>query len=241
MAYKTPVLDEIYVETFYEAGSIRAESFFSIVPKLMEADFSEVEFSEAGIRLAIDPDAEDSVVPQPKPRVRCWLPDRSAVAQVSEDMVAVNLVGDYPGWARFTELFGEVLKSTQAGTPEAQPRSMNLSTIDRFTLPREGFRLGNYIQCGGTFIPAWYADADGNMDVNLGRGFLAKDGFNRKIGLRVRIEGDEVAVQLRASFHDRLQTVEPSGLLEALHEESTKTFESIITDRVREEIMGGLV
>jgi len=242
LAYKNPTLDEVYAELFCDLNSLRAEDFFSVVPRLAAVGFSDVEFADTGIELLGVPlDAEGQVIPKRRHRVRCWLPDHSGLAQVAEDLLAVNLVGEYPGWDRFRELFSLLLASGREGLPDASFSSLSLTTIDRFKVPRSGdFRFGEYIQCGGRFIPEWYKDAREGLDVNLGLGFLATDHFNRKVSVRLRLEEEEAAFQLRAEFHNQLAGKDPEEVLEDLHRDSNATFEAIITDRVRMEVMGGV-
>ena len=232
----------MYAELFFEPGSLRAEDFFSVVPKLVEEGFSDVEFADGGMELlGISLDAEGQVVPMRKHRVRCWLQDRSGLAQVAEDLLAVNLVGEYPGWDRFAELFGRLLKSCRMGRADARFASLSLTTIDRFKVPgSDAFRFGAYINCGGRFVPEWYAEARENLDINLGLGLLKTDHFNRKLSVRLRREDDAFAFQVRAEFHDKLGGGDPQEVLEGLHGESNATFEAIITDRVREDVMGGV-
>jgi hypothetical protein len=239
LGYKKPTLVEIYSEINLEAGSLTEARIFDVVPNLKNAGFSEIEFATAGFTLDF-PAGGSPPRPREKQRIRCWKPGKRELAQVGEDLLVVNLTGDYPGWGHFLQLFTDVRDALRSGLGAVPVSSLSLRTIDRFTVPKDGFRVADYLQVGGALIPRWYHDSRESIDVTVGRGFLPYDGRNRSISVAVRSFTDPVTVEFQAAFHDTVADPDLIRLLEALHDESNETFESLISDRTRNDIMGGL-
>ena len=119
---------------------------------------------------------------------------------------------------------------------------MLLQTIDNFSVNREGFSLGQYLNCGGDKVPAWYQNSNESADITLGKGFLEEDMKNRQIKIGIRKQKDSFSVRIDSIFHNKLNTNRDlNEVLEELHAESNESFESMITDKVRNEIMKGIV
>jgi hypothetical protein len=133
----------------------------------------------------------------------------------------------------------EARDAFQAGMGALPVKSLNLRTIDRFSVPRERFRARDYLQVGGLLIPKWYQDSRESLDIDLGKGFLQHDSRNRNVIVRIRSFSDPATVEILAAFHDEVSNRDLTRLLEALHTESNDTFEALVTDRTRSEIMGG--
>lgn len=239
MGYRKPTLVETYAELHLESGTLTEARFFDVVPKLKELGFTEVEFARA---LSIDFKPERLNFPRETQRVRCWKPGKRELAQVGEDLFVVNLTGDYPGWDNFVHLFNEGLGALGTGLGGLKVRSLNLLTTDQFLVPKEGFLVSHYLGVGGRVIPKWYENCKESIDINIGRGMLEPDGRNRQIQIGVRGAADPVTIGFQASFHDAVgEGTNLQDLLEDLHRESNVTFESLITDRTRNEIMGGRI
>jgi len=228
---------EIYAEVHFQDGSLTSAQFFDLVPHLKTIGFEDVQF---GRTQPLDlPEGRD-VQQVTSPHVRCWSEDKRQLVQLFEDMIAVNLIAPYPGWSTYRSLFGRVRDTVITGLGMLPVESLSLNTIDRLVAPRRDFRLGRYLNCGGPKIPASCSNIEHAFDLTLGIGLLRDDGFNRQIRLTGRPSGDTFAVFLDAVFHDRFSRgSDLVQLLDALHEESVDTFECMITDVTREEVMGG--
>lgn len=238
MAYKKPTLIETYAELHLAERTLSEARFFDVVPKLKELGFTEVELATAGLSFDIKPGRLG--MPRETQRVRCWKPGRQELAQVGEDLFVVNLTGEYPGWDRFVHLFDEGFGALEAGLGKLAVRSLNLLTRDQFQVPRDGFSVSEYLAVGGRVIPKWYEDCHESLDLSIGRGLLDPDGRNRQIQVGVRAAADPVTIAFQAAFHDVVKEgANPRAMLEGLHNESNDTFESLITDRTRNHVMGG--
>lgn len=245
MSYKKPLLVELYSEFHFAPGTLNPSTYFDIVPKLKGCGLTNVELGEVfGLNIALQKDGP-AVGPQTStPHVRCWSPAKDQLAQMLQNMLVVNVVVDqtrpYRGWGDFIEFVGSVAGCARSAMATWPLESLSLNTIDRFDVPREGFRLGRYLNCGGPRLPQWYDDAAESCDVILGRGVVKLEGRNRQLRISVRFIDEKVRVDIQSAFHDRL--ADSDGyitLLEKLHEESNRSFESLLTDETRQKVMGG--
>ena len=153
----------------------------------------------------------------------------------------MNLVGEYPGWPGFTELLESAVRVVASKSGQFVVSSMNLHTIDRFSVPTESYVFDRYVNCGGKFVPDWYIGAREALDITLGRALVKEDTWNRQIIVRVR-RREPVSIEFRVGLHNVVRSDENwKDVLETLHDESNQVFELLITDTTRNEIMGGLV
>jgi len=239
VAYKKPTLTETWAEVHLSTGSLTEARFFEVVPRLKELGFVDIEFATVGLSLEI---GQGAPIPREKQRVRCWKPGRKELVQVGEDLLISNLTGDYPGWDAFVALFTRSLGALQDGLGTPDIRSLNLLTKDDFKVKKAGFLVSDYLNVGGPVVPRWYEGCNESLDLDMGYGLLETDGRNRQIHVTVHAAKDPIAVTIRANFHDRVEEgVDLLGMLERLHSESNATFESLITPRLRDEVMEGRV
>lgn len=240
LSYSKPTLVETFAEIHLAPETLTEARFFEVVPKLKDAGFTEIEFATVGVSLEVKP-GRSVPVPRDRQRVRCWKPGKTQLVQVGEDLLVVNLTGEYPGWDGFVALFNEAYEALEAGLGQVEVQSLNLLTIDLFRVSKERFSISKYLNTNGEAIPKWFADCRESVDMNLGRGLLQVDGHNRQVHVNVQAATDPVSVRFQAQFHERVEAgSDLMGVLERLHGESNMTFESLITDRVRKDIMGGL-
>ncbi|MBI4677400.1 MAG: TIGR04255 family protein [Elusimicrobia bacterium] len=239
-SYKKPTITEIYSEIFLERRSLGDSECFDLVPRFKAAGLDKIEMCQS---LGFPPQSEP-VPSQGKvefvPRIRCWSPDKIRLAQVSRDVVTINLVGQYPGWTAFQNLFDSALTALTSVVSKEKIKSISLHTIDKFEAPTEGFTLGKYLTAGGERIPAWYADVKDSCDINLGMGFVNREGYNKKLNIALRRTEKGYIFRINSEIHYLVKQGQVvKDLLEGLHEESNETFESVISDATRNTIMGG--
>jgi hypothetical protein len=233
MRYKKPTIFEIFIECFLAPSTLSVSRLFDIVPALKEKGFTDVELQPT-FQVGTDE-------PSLRPRIRCWSEGRKKLIQLSEDTLIVNLVGEYPGWQAFTELLENAASVVASKTGQFVIASMNLHTIDRFSVPAESYVFDRYVNCGGKFVPEWYKGACEALDITLGRALVKEDAWNRQIIVRVR-RREPVSIEFRVGLHNVVGSGERwKDVLETLHNESNQVFESLITETTRNEIMGGVV
>lgn len=236
MGYKKPLLVEIYAELHLGAGAMPQAQLLKVV-NLLQPTVPEVEIGAVNT-VELNPSL-GQVIRKTEPRLRCWSAKRDRLVQLSPDLIVVNQVGDYLGWKVFETLFREVQGHLAAAHDKLSIASVSLNTIDKLEVPIEGFTMGKFFECGGRFMPAYYADVREPCDVSLGHGVLDTDGFNRQLRVSLRAEEGKAKVVVNGTFHRRLEKqAELFALLGRLHTESTDTFEALITAETRKH-MGG--
>jgi len=238
VAYHKPTLVETYAELYLAPGTLSQSTMFDVVPELKKLGFTDVELNTVGFSVEFK---QGNPSRRETQRVRCWKPGRTQLVQVGEDLLVVNLTGQYPGWTAFTTLFSQALTGLHAGVGEPRYVSMALGAIDQFSvMPDAGYHVSDFLAVGGAVVPSWYSGCRESLDMDLGHGILASDGHNRQIHINVRVEPEAVNFMLRTEFRERIETTnELTQMLGKLHDESNVVFEQIITDRLRKQVMGG--
>ncbi len=243
MAYKKPILIEIFCELALGPGKFDETKFFDLVPRLKKNGLDQIEFAkQQQLFLTAVPVLPAELLPEQGalPRVRCWSRDRKRLVQLAGDLIVINQVGDYLGWDAFRALFDQTLDAYREsiGTPSVVALSLN--TIDRMRVPEKEFSVGRYLNCGSEKVPSWFADARESCDIVLGRGVLAEDRFNRQLQIRVRRTKEAFQIDINSVFHDAIDATTPiSKRLDQLHEESSSSFRNLITPTTENEVMGG--
>ena len=248
MSYKKPILNEIYIELHLEKNNFRQNDFFTIVPMLNDLGFIDIEmksvstFSVPQKKQSINIDPAQELDHLLIPRVMCFNEKKTQLVQLSPDLIIVNNLTEYLGWKNFKSLFQDINKLFSKTLESFKTKEISLVTTDSFTVDKNEYKLNKYLVCGGDKIPSWYKDSQEAIDIILGRYFLPTDNKNRQIKLSIRPQIDNVLINFKSVFHNVInENTNIIKILEKLHEESTNSFESIITDYTRENIMGGKV
>lgn len=234
MRYKNPALAEIYVKAAFASGLIPDSQLFDFAQPLTVLGLSDREIVGSA---NVQPGSQLGI----SPRLRFWDPARKRLVQLARDSLGINNVAPYIGWDEFSSFVNSVITTLEKNDLPSAFRSVDLTTIDRFRVGSEGYRLGDWLNSDGKYIPMFYADSRVPCDIHLGLGTVPNDGFNRQLQIQVRRVQDNMEFQLRCTFDSALE--DPSKLnavLESAHGEAVETFEAIITDRVRNNIMGGV-
>jgi uncharacterized protein (TIGR04255 family) len=243
VSYNRPIIVEIYADLYLKTGGLPFARFFDVVPELQRHGFTAVEAGDA-VQLETTLTAVRMLsVSQPQ-QVRCWSNDRSRLVQLGPDRLTMNLVspdGTYPGWSAFHDhVVTPTFASLTAAVPMWQPASVALNALDRTAVGGPSFRLGDYLNCGGPRLPSVLADTTVAFDYEIGRGILQFDGRNRQLHVRGRADAGSYVIEMHSVLHDRVDSREGlSPVLDRLHDESVQWFESLITDRMRNEVMEG--
>ncbi len=238
MSYLKPSIVEIFSEISLKPNTLPQVALFELVPELKNNGFTEIELAEVS-EIAVNPLIK-TVLQKKTPRIHCFNKDKTSLVQLSEDFVIVNQRGEYLGWNIYRKIFDLAVASLQKIRNPLPVSSLSLRVQDEFTVPRKGFALGKYLNCGGPRIPSWYANKSDACDITLGLGFLNESGYNKVLNIRVRPKVEEVRIQIESGFQNTLKdTDNPGELIEALHDESNETFESLMTDTTRKDVLGG--
>jgi uncharacterized protein (TIGR04255 family) len=240
VAYRTPIIIETYAELHLAPGGLTQADFFEVVPHLKSRGFAGVELASGGLQLEVK--SAGFPVPRERQRVRCWNADRTALVQLAEDLLVVNLTGKYPGWTQFRSNFKQAEEALRSGVKSAEIRSVALHTLDQFRIGRGVYVAERCVNVGGGFVPEWYRGSRLSFDVHLGRGAMLAEGQNEQIEIGVDATSDPVGVRIKVGLHRPVsQDRGADAILEKLHDDSTAIFEDLITDYVRNDIMGGVI
>jgi len=233
--YKEPTLFEIYVRIGFADNCITATKIFEIVPKLKDFGLDDVEMGQSFHQ----PVLSDSD-PHVSPRTRVWDKEKMRLVQLSPNTVVINQTKKYLGWAKFKKLISDIVKVFGDCGVDPSLNSIELNTLDKFSVPESGFEMGKWLNCDGSVIAKYYTDCDIACDIVYGKGDFKKDDKNRQLRIAIRPSGDTVNGELQASFQNRATDFSMlPKLLDDLHEESCSLFESVITKNFRNAIMKG--
>jgi len=237
MSYKNPSLAELVAELRFEIGVLTHQKLFEIAGAVQTLGQSQVEFpNPGGVNLTVAPDG--SIRPS-GPKIFCWNVERTRLVQLQEGIVAVNHVGNYQGWDGFFDLFKSVHEAVLQVIPGVTPESIALNAVDRLLVPKSGYRLGKYLNCGGPFIPRELENCETACDLTMGRGILNVDSRNSVIVISSRINEANVMIQFNSVLQELTRSNFPvQEHIEQLHQSSNQRFEGLITDETRA-FMGG--
>jgi uncharacterized protein (TIGR04255 family) len=234
-SYQRPILVEIVAQMRFGAPGISGAQIVDAAAFLRAKGFE-----SADLEVQAEPPLGGEG-PGLASTLRLWSADRTRLVQFRPSACIANIIGEYPGWTPFTRHLAESLKALEAAGLKKLPDSVSLATIDRFQVPANRFRLGDYLAATGKWIPTSYAEVAEASDITLGRGLLPVDGKNRvvKVAVRRASEG-EAQVTLECVLIDRLEGARPESVYDRLHDEALALFEELITDKTRTEVMGGI-
>jgi len=237
--YKQPILIEILAEFHVGQDALDTRKFLDLVSKVSKKAGGDVEFeTRFGTESAAVSPAELSA----RPWVKIWWPNRDRLAQLTPGIVIANLVGTYPGSAAFKEHASDLLAMSAEVLEPVRCRSVRFQTVDQFDVPALGFRLGSYLAAKDGRLPTVFLDTTSTAHLSVGDGLLALEGWNRSLTVRVRRLPDSktMRVLVESIFHEqRAETESPYQLMERLRRKSVLSFESLITDLLRVDVMGG--
>lgn len=245
MSYKEPILQEIYARLTFQEGILPYGQMLDVIPLLRRKGFNDIDMQTIVQTSALPPEVSetDTSVAPIETRIRCWYKDKTRLIQLSKDEVVANQTKPYQGWDVFRGLVNETFEILRESNIPLSFRSVQLNLIDNFTTPANAsYRMGDWVNCDGWLIPTWYKDCNLSCDITLGQGFINRDNVNKQVYVKVRTRSTGVSVYFQTSLHTALSSSSDiNNILEGLHKESSDIFESLITDRVRNDLMKGKV
>lgn len=230
MSYNDPILVEIYARIFLEEGVLNATRIIDAATSLKKIGINNNEFVSM-----LEGKQENAI----STRLRCWDKKRVRLIQLSNDIIVFNYVNKYPGWDTFTKFIKDSLAQLECDVAN-NFKSIELRTIDSITVPVGDFNFSDWINCADNRIPDWYKDSHDMLDINIGKGSFANSGKNRQLLIAMRKKGDEFIIRIESVFHNLKSDNNLFTTLDIIHVESNNSFESLITDKVRKDIMKGV-
>lgn len=239
MSYKEPVLAEIYTRVGLAEQTLPQEKLIEIVPLLKGCGLTAVEIGQA-LDQAPPYAQESAQLLSTLPRLRVWDEPRLKLVQLSPDLVVINQKREYLGWDVYSKFVADTLKVIEKVAPPLTYTSVSLRTQDKFTVPSKNFKVGEWLKTDGSIVPRLYENISSPLDIVLGYGYLDLDGKNFSINIVVRRTSSGMEFVFDCGFSRKAdQNFDFHKILSELHDEAKATFEGIITDRVRTEVMKG--
>lgn len=239
MAYKRPILKEVVAALSFGDGKITDAQVLTLATLAGSRGFPELEtghevkISTAGQIADLGRGVEPNLI------LKCWAADRRSLIQFSKNRVIINQIGEYSGWEEFLQLFRPVVQLLEEKGLKDQVNQISLETIDEFSVSLPA-RIGDFVNCGGEFVPAYYRGISQSADISLGRGFVERDNSNMALKFQIRYQDSSARFVANSVFRQMIKNgVQIFEVLEQLHETSRSTFEGWITDKTRIEVMGG--
>lgn len=181
---------------------------------------------------------EDKTLPQVSriPQMRFWSGDKTKLAQISKNLLTANVLHPYPGWKDFKDFILWTFDQYKKITKSSEIERLLLRYIDRLNLPAEDFKIGEWMDCEGEYLPSSLKDIDNLLNYR----FLRPINDNKHLGFTIKLipsskEERNLTIDTEAicdAPSDNLDSL--SGILDYLHDQINVTFEGSITDKFRE-------
>lgn len=172
---------------------------------------------------------------QRQARMRFFNQDKTAVAQVGENLLAVNVLSPYPHWDVFKKLILDVLEAYAKAASPAGIAQMTLRYIDRFTLPAERFRLGDWIVSGSPYLARVLDEAHESA---FSRVQTSSAGTSEAFTVALEVGSDKPPALTFDTEISRsslpVAGAEIAQALDEMHGRVVDIFEACISDRTRE-------
>lgn len=235
MQYEKPSIIEALCEFRFQPGSknwdITVFGDFKLkVEKILNGNRETLEKVDFTIK-------KDESAPQIKrtPQMRFWSVDKKKLAHVSKDLVSANVLHPYPGWKEFKNFILWTLKQYKTAALPGSMERIVLRYVDRLNLPSKNFKLGEWMNCEGDYLPSSLSDITELLNYR----FLRPTGENKHLGFNLRLvsslkESVNLTIDTEAICDS---TTEVEGkipkLLDQLHSKIIETFEGSITNKFR--------
>ncbi|MBN2366247.1 MAG: TIGR04255 family protein [Calditrichaeota bacterium] len=169
-----------------------------------------------------------------EPQMRFWTRDKKKLAHVSRDLVSANVLMPYPGWKEFKKFIILILKKYQDAANPGKIGKITLRYIDRLDLPAEKFQLGDWMNCGGKYLPPSLAEINEKLIYR----FVRPINRNKHLGFSLRLvctkdEKRDITLDTEAICENPKENEDISKLLDTLHDKIIETFEGSITEKFR--------
>lgn len=176
------------------------------------------------------------------PRMRFLNEDNNRLVQVGERLLVVNVLRPYPHWEKFKPIILETLEKWNEAVESPPPslEQVTLRYIDRFEHRAEGFKLGDWINCGDEYFPKVLKKQSSRATCQTRHEVSGDDRFSTSLKLWPSDDGTKRVVTLDTEFvtgritDASSQELEPE--LDRMHDKIYEAFESSITDQTREQM-----
>jgi uncharacterized protein (TIGR04255 family) len=172
------------------------------------------------------------------PRMRFFAKDRSHLTQVSEHLLAVNVLAPYPHWAEFKRLIFLAVKAYDESAGQTRLNRTVLRYIDRFEFDEKPFRMGDWFDCSGRYFPSLLAPVDSQATYRLRFPRSEQEHFSISVEMRTEASGKRTVILDTEIVSFEIQVADRSveDQLDSMHSAVIDAFENCITDKTREKL-----
>lgn len=237
--YRNPPIAEALCEIHFEEGPKWNSTFFGLFHEKIRDEFPETQEMQ-GLELGVQARPEGPVQHFRKVgiRMRFGREDKTALVQLSENLLAINVLPKYPGWHNFKPL---ILARLKDYVSVIQPKGIvriGLRYINRISFPEAEFQFDRFF-ARSSYLPVVAYDAKGPFLVRLE--LPRRDGNRLNLTIVTHAQPLEpghvpVVVDLDHIAFRRLDptdAAETDAVLEDGHSQIISAFESIIGDELR--------
>ena len=238
--YKNPPIAEALCEMHFEEGLQWNATFFGLFHEKIKDEFPEAkELHGMAMGFQTKPGGIDQQLRQVGTRMRFYREDKTALVQISKNLLAVNLLPEYPGWEKFKPL---ILNRLTDYISVIQPKAIlrvGLRYVNRIDLPEAEFKF-DQLFAKSSYLPSGVFQASGPFLVRVELHPYKEAQLNVTVATPAEpMEKGKVSsvVDLDHVVFNRLEppSEEKVGvLLEEAHSKIVEAFESIIGDKLRE-------
>ena len=180
---------------------------------------------------------EDKPMPaiRKEPQMRFWTKDKTKLAHVSRDLVSANVLHPYPGWKEFKKFILLILDKYRVAAKPGEISKITLRYIDRLDLPADDFKLGDWMNCDGQYLPRTLKELKDRLVYR----FVRPINRNKHLGFSLRLvpanqEQRNLTIDTEAICDQPKPGSKIPGLLDVLHNKIIETFEGSITEGFRQ-------
>lgn len=243
MKYKNPSIVEALCELTFAPETPWDSTIFGRLYERVKDNFPQREEGEmltATLTMSLQP-TQAPAPPQMQrtPRMVFSRDNRTRLVQVAERVLTINVLAPYPGWCEFRPMILAAMDAYRNVTEIPAASQIVLRYLDRFETEDEQSRLGDWLNCNGSLFPKDLAEqslavyqlrhprTDGeHFAMTAVCGPVSGKASARNVILDTQI--------IRAGPIQMDEASTP--LLEAMHDQIIRAFESSITPKLRDRL-----
>lgn len=237
--YRNPPIVEVICEFRFQPTPQWDATALGLVYKRLEADFPlRRPLRQVGVQVQMGPELL-SLQQQLEEGMRFLRRDERAFVQLQPHRISIHHLAPYPHWEGFKPLIQKGYQAYRAELPESRLRRIGLRYINRVALPdphadlSEYFTIYPFIGPGlpqdfsafGLYLLFTFEKDRDALHLRLGSEQPGEEGFST-----ILLDLDYFLVQ-----EDSIPAQEALDWIEQAHQHILSVFESIITDRLREQ------
>lgn len=237
--YKNPPIAEALCEIHFEEGLQWNATFFGLFHEKIKDEFPEAkELHGMAMGFQPKPGGIDQQLRQVGIRMRFYRENKTALVQISKNLLAVNLLPKYPGWENFKPLIlGQLNDYISVIQPKAIIR-IGLRYINRIALPEEGFKFGQFF-AESSYLPGRVYQEPGPFLVRVELHPYKDVKLNVTVATPEPVEKGKISTVVDLD-HVVFNRIEPPSeekvevVIEEAHTKLVEAFESIVGDKLRQ-------